>query len=173
MINLQKGSSVIWIIIIIVLLIAGGFYYTRPRAVDLTSEASMNKAVAEKYGNNSAAINKQIKAKAQASFSGFVVEASTAQYKDGSYNNACLNARSFIENDIKKSLGSGVYQSLGITIDSFRTGEIVCKTSTDKFIITMPIMLEDGTEAKVCSTVSQLGFVGDADYANYMCIKNS
>jgi len=136
------------------------------------NQEELNKGVAEKYGNT-AGVNRQIKTRAQASFSSFVVEASMIQSADGSYKNVCANAKSFIEADIKKSLteDGGVIAALGITLNSYNTAQFVCKAVADNFIITMPINLEDGTTAKVCSSATQLGFVGDVNYDTYTCIK--
>lgn len=137
-------------------------------------EDQLNQAVAEKYGGNSAAINKQIKVQLQASFSTFGgYEAAMIQSKDGSYSNICNSAKSSISTDIKNTLDSdeGTLAALGITINSFRTNELVCKASSDKFVVAMPLTLEDGTKTRVCSSVNQGGILGDADFNSYTCIK--
>jgi regulatory protein YycI of two-component signal transduction system YycFG len=135
----------------------------------IVNEDQLNKGVVEKYAGNSAAVNKAIKARAQATFSSFVIEASMKQSTDGSYKNICADARSFIESDIQKNITNG--DPLGVSLKSFNTAQIVCKSDSDNFIITMPITLEDGSAAKVCSSASALGFVGDANYDTYTCIK--
>jgi hypothetical protein len=95
------------------------------------------------------------------------------QSAEGSYKNICANAKSFIEADIKKSLAEddGVMSTLGITLSSYNTTQIICKADADNFIVTMPINLEDGSATKVCSSPSALGVVGDANYKTYTCIK--
>ncbi|HYC34319.1 MAG TPA: hypothetical protein VEC13_01150 [Candidatus Paceibacterota bacterium] len=135
----------------------------------VVNEDQLNKGVAEKYAGNSAAVNKLIKARAQATFSSFVIEASMKQSTNGSYKNVCADAKSFIEADIQKNMMDG--DPLGVSLKSFNTAQIVCKADADNFIITMPITLEDGSAAKVCSSASALGFVGDANYETYTCIK--
>ncbi len=200
--NTQKGFVSILLILLGLVVVVGGVYVYRQNKIaennintniedsssteatttvvvdaskskiSVIDQEQLNNGAVEKYANT-AGINKQIQARAQASFSSFVIEASIIQSSEGSYKNVCANAKTFIEADIKKNLAEddGLMSSLGITLNSYNINQIVCMADTDNFIITMPINLEDGTASKVCSTASQLGFVGDANYETYTCIK--
>jgi hypothetical protein len=138
----------------------------------VVNKDELNKAVAEKY-KNTPQVNKLIRARLQASFGTFAIAAITQESKEGTYRNVCLTAKAKIEADIQTSLDQddGLSAALGISMSSYNLDKIVCKAVDGAFIIALPITLEDGTAAKVCSTATQMGTVGDANFTTYTCIK--
>ncbi len=129
-------------------------------------EEVMNKAAGEKYGSNSVAINRQIRTQIQSVFSNFAVNAVS-----GPYEKVCVSAKIDIEAGISKSIknNENFFTAMGISMSSFRTKEIICKSNNDGYILTIPLTLEDGTPALVCDTKDVFGGVSDVNYSTYTC----
>lgn len=193
--NKQNGFIGIVVVLIIFATAGGGVYFYNKNKVtkntkvidvpvtiknksdeapifEVMDEKELDKLVAKKYGGNTAAINKQIKVNVQAALSSFVIEAEMKKGTEGSYENVCTGARSFIEANIKTHLdrNSDFMNALGISMSSYTTAQIICKANANNFIITMPITLEDGNPTKVCSSPTTLSLIGDANYETYTCV---
>ncbi len=138
----------------------------------VVNQEQLNKGVTEKY-KNTPFVNRLTKLRVQASFSSFFTEALEIKSKDGFFNNVCVNAKTFIEADIKKSIdeNDGLMKALGINLSSYHIEQILCKATSDNFVISMPVDLEDGSSAKVCSSATVMGLVGDVNYETYACVK--
>lgn len=111
-------------------------------------------------------------------------EIDTIEYKNkkGSYVGVCddskkiLTSYAGVNRDTDDELSIEMYKQTGITIDSYRINESVCKSNESSFVLNMPIPLKDGTNGTVCLS-NRIGSAhpviigGKADFNNLTCVK--
>lgn len=101
--------------------------------------------------------------------------------KNGSYSGVCDNSKELLTSQTGVNLHSDdemsveLYKQTGITIDSYKINQSVCKSNNLSYVLTIPIPLKDGTDGTSCvskriGTASPV-IIGQADFNTLTCIK--
>lgn len=101
--------------------------------------------------------------------------------KNGSYSGVCNNSKELLTSQTGVVLRSDdemsveLYKQTGITIDSYKINQSVCKSNNSSYVLTIPIPLKDGTDGTACvskriGTASPV-VIGQADFNTFTCIK--
>jgi len=138
----------------------------------LIDEELLKKGVIEKYEGNTDEIHKLIKAYVITSLSNFQVKAAVQNQNEKTYKNVCNDVNNYLKTEIQKMLNreGTIDEEIGVTIDSFRINELICKSNSTDFVITVPFSIDGGGDGLWCASTYSSGGNG-VDYENYKCIK--
>lgn len=133
--------------------------------------------VAEKYGSDPVYVRQMIRTRLMAIAAGLRTQASIiSNQNNGSYAKVCDVAKEYFTSEVYKTINSGdefdesLLAKLGVTVESYRISESLCKSNDSAYVATIPFTLEDGTNTKYC--MSNSGSVyGEADFDTMTCIK--
>lgn len=133
--------------------------------------------VVEGVGSNPAYVRSLIKSVLKAMAAGFQYEALIiSKANNGSYATVCNQAKTYLTDMASESMDTGdefqddLTKKLGMTVNSYRINELVCRSNDSGFVATVPLTLEDGTNTKMC--MSSKGFAyGEADFETMTCVK--
>jgi hypothetical protein len=141
---------------------------------------NITEAMFERYDKNSYARN-LLNLQITTMLGSFEIDTMEYKAKNGSYIGLCDNSKKIltsyagVNRDADDELSVEMYKQAGITIDSYKIDESICKSNSSSFVITMPIPLKEGGDGTVCLS-EQTGtahpvVIGEADFKNFTCIK--
>jgi hypothetical protein len=133
--------------------------------------------VVERTGSNPVYVRSLIKAQLLGMAARFQTNALLIKSANNdSYSTVCDSAKTYLNAMVSENINTGdefqddMTAKLGITVNSYRINELICKSNDSGFIATVPLTLEDGTNTKMCIS-SKGSEYGEANFETLTCIK--